>query len=566
MNGIKGLALGLGVVTLIVVGLACGAREAPAPKETGSPPESTQAQDRPGPSGSPGERTSPVIPGGAPLVSLTYEGAVYYQHRLSTDEAANLKEDDLELVGVTTESNLLAQGGGDSLDIYKLKNDEDGYVYTLEPEHEQSVQDEGEDGHTITITTTTIEAHWVRWTAADSNQTAPVSSGMMVPRSTTAEELVARADIIAVGTIMSVLGERLMGPYGEDGQPFPEGEDGLPYTDYDVRVEGVLKGDQRVEALVLRMFGHLNNPNAIITPNVFTLPNPGDHLLFALGRNPDGTYGSGPEGLLNIDGEKVSYADGVPFAAEISPDQLTREIKDAAAGESSTTRDTSSFFENASGNTVAPQAQNEPDTEPDVVRQDESAVLAPDIALTAKQTGLPVESVERAIAFQQAFAKYVGELIVRFPDQISAVWTEPIPNTRGHVRFTGEVPPEVTSEIERRGLLDANNVVLTGGGMISMADHSRRADLAHEALADLGYRNFMTFFDPIDYVISVEFLLPEGASHPSKIDLVAAVQKRVGAERDQSGEARFQGRAATVDALDLELTVITGSDPIVTLE
>ena len=229
------------------------------------------------------------------------------------------------------------------------------------------------------------------------------------------------------------------------------------------------------------------------------------------------------------------------------------------------------------GNTVAPQAPNETDTEPDVVHQDESAALAADIALTAKQTGLPVESVERAIAFQQAFSKYVGELIVRFPDQVSAVWTEPIPNTRGHVRFIGEVPPEVTSEIEwqasrpsvdgsPRRLLDPNNVIITGGGMISRADHSRRAELAAEALVDLGYWNFITFFDPIDNVISIELQLPEGASQPSKLDLVGAVQNRVRADRDQSGEARFQGRAATVDALDLELTVITGSGPIITPE
>ena len=36
MNRIKGLALGLGVVTLIVVGLACGAREAPAANVSGT--------------------------------------------------------------------------------------------------------------------------------------------------------------------------------------------------------------------------------------------------------------------------------------------------------------------------------------------------------------------------------------------------------------------------------------------------------------------------------------------------------------------------------------------------
>ncbi len=200
-------------------------------------------------------------------------------------------------------------------------------------------------------------------------------------------------------------------------------------------------------------------------------------------------------------------------------------------------------------------AHNEPDTEPDVVCQDESAAQATETAILAKQTGLPVESVERAIAFQQAFGKYVDELIVRFPDQISAVWMEPMPDTRGHVRFTGEVPPEVPSEIERQGLLDPNNVVLTGGGMISRADHSRRAELATEALVDLGYRNFITFFDVIDKVIHIELQLPEGASQPSELDLVGAVQNRVRADRDQSGGARFQGRAATVDALDLELTV-----------
>ena len=275
------------------------------------------------------------------------------------------------------------------------------------------------------------------------------------------------------------------------------------------------------------------------------------------------------------------------LAAIVGVAVLMVVVAGCSSGESSTIRDTSSSaspVENASGNTVSPQAPNEPDTEPDVVRQDESAALGvermsvvTDTALTANQTGLPVESVERAMAFQKAFGKYVDELIVRFPDQISAVWMEPMPNARGHVQFTGEVPQEVTSEIEwqasrpsvdgsPRRLLDPNNVILIGEGMISMADNSRRAELAAEALVDLGYQNFITLFDPIDNVINIELLLPEGASQPSKLDLVGAVQNRVRAERHQGGEARFQGRAATVDALDLELTVITGSGPIMELE
>ena len=112
-------------------------------------------------------------------------------------------------------------------------------------------------------------------------------------------------------------------------------EGGIPVTDYRVQIEGVLKGDGTVTdggRLTLRMFGHLSDSNAIITPNVFTLPNISDHLLFALGRNPDGTYGSGPEGLLNVDGAKVEYADGVRFAGDVSPEQLMRDIRDAASG------------------------------------------------------------------------------------------------------------------------------------------------------------------------------------------------------------------------------------------
>ena len=208
--------------------------------------------------------------------------------------------------------------------------------------------------------------------------------------------------------------------------------------------------------------------------------------------------------------------------------------------------------------TTAFGRQNESNVEPDVVRQDESAAQAADIALLASQTGLPVEGVEDAIAFQQAFAKYADELIIRFPDQISVAWMEPVPNTRGHIQFTGEVPSEVISELKGQGLLDANNVVLTGWDMISMADHARRAELAGKALVDEGYRNFLTFFDPIDKVIRIELKLPEGTAQPSKSDFLGAVQDRVRADRE------LQGRAATVDASDLELTVVTGSGPIIT--
>ena len=164
---------------------------------------------------------------------------------------------------------------------------------------------------------------------------SPTSSGMMVPRPRSVDELVMRSDVVVVGIITAVLQEMRIGPYGEDGAAVPGDEEGgIPVTDYEVRVETVLKGDDAVaggDTLVLRMFGHLSDRDSIITPNLFTLPNPGDRLLFALGRNPDGTYGSGPEGLLDVGGENVVYADGVPFAIEVSPERFVQQIKDAAA-------------------------------------------------------------------------------------------------------------------------------------------------------------------------------------------------------------------------------------------
>ena len=61
---------------------------------------------------------------------------------------------------------------------------------------------------------------------------APVSTGMMLPRPASVEQLVAGAQVIVLGQISSVLEEKWIGPYGEDGQPLPAfgDEDGLPFT------------------------------------------------------------------------------------------------------------------------------------------------------------------------------------------------------------------------------------------------------------------------------------------------------------------------------------------------
>ena len=169
------------------------------------------------------------------------------------------------------------------------------------------------------------------------------------------------ADVIVVATISSVLAEKLLGPYGEDGTALPAechaGEVTLvgvcrneetgnmvarfwPITDYLVQIESVLKADDVVagaDTLVLRMFGYLSRQGQgpagfpITVGQSLEMPKPGDHLLFILRWNPDGTYGTGPAGLLNIDGATVAFADGYRFPFEMAPAQFMDEIRDAVS-------------------------------------------------------------------------------------------------------------------------------------------------------------------------------------------------------------------------------------------
>ena len=51
--------------------------------------------------------------------------------------------------------------------------------------------------------------------------------------------------------------------------------------------------------------------------------------LFA--KNPDQTYGTGPQGLLDVSGESVAFADGLPFETGSTPEQVTQDIEAAAS-------------------------------------------------------------------------------------------------------------------------------------------------------------------------------------------------------------------------------------------
>ena len=134
---------------------------------------------------------------------------------------------------------------------------------------------------------------------------------------------------LTISTSTSVIEEKQIGPYGRDGKLLPAAENGMPVTDYEVRIESVLKGDGSVATggtLILRMFGQLSAEDAVVTLNIVQLPKPGSRFLFALGRNPDGTYGSGNEGLIQVDAEAITYSDGVPFPTNLTGDEFVRAV------------------------------------------------------------------------------------------------------------------------------------------------------------------------------------------------------------------------------------------------
>lgn len=207
---------------------------------------------------------------------------------------------------------------------------------------------------------------------------------------------------------------------------------------------------------------------------------------------------------------------------------------------------------------------DEDHVEPGVTFQDEAAAREADTAQLASEAGLSVEAVRESVEFQQAFADYADELFERYPGQISSVWLESVPATRGHIQFVNEVPAGVAG-LGAQGALKGN-LILSGNGDIALEEHIRRAELAAEALVDLGYTDHVTYFDPAGQVIRADVQLPEGAAQPNDVVVLNAVRTRLQAARSESGDLRLQGAAASLDVRDLELRVHRGEGPFVALD
>lgn len=187
--------------------------------------------------------------------------------------------------------------------------------------------------------------------------------------------------------------------------------------------------------------------------------------------------------------------------------------------------------------------------------EDQEATFEHDAALMATQTGMSPDDARDALAFQDAFTFYGIEVLTPLEDEISAIWVDPAPATRGYVRFVSEVPEHARAEAKRRGL----DIVLIGGGEISMAEHDLRSDLTASALVAAGYQNFIVYSDRQQQVIKIELMLPEGSPAPDIDELAPLIRRYVSMNRGSS----LKGRAAEIQTSDLELIILRGSGPIV---
>lgn len=192
------------------------------------------------------------------------------------------------------------------------------------------------------------------------------------------------------------------------------------------------------------------------------------------------------------------------------------------------------------------------------VQSDEDA-RAMDIELAASGSGMSVEAIERAVAFQEAFDTYALEVLEQYPGQISMVYVDPAPATKGYIQFVDEVPTALSradSSLLARGTLS-----LTGNGGISLDDQEKRAVLAADALVELGYKNHVTFFDHQTRKIKVELQLPKanGVEVFSVSNLKTELQSKIA----DAAKSQLQGLAAQVNSSDIDLEIIRRDGPIV---
>lgn len=176
---------------------------------------------------------------------------------------------------------------------------------------------------------------WTRAELGSTDATVEVGSGTaLFPEPADLAELVARADVIVVGTVVRTVFTGELAPY--DAGPGYAGRR-LPVTDYEIRPDRVLVDDAaraQTRLLVLRVFGQ---PRGDDSKAPFPMPKIGDRDLFFLTANPDpSTYGLyfATSSRIRIDRSVATYSDGarsdIPFAPGLRPDEFIARVLSVA--------------------------------------------------------------------------------------------------------------------------------------------------------------------------------------------------------------------------------------------
>lgn len=209
--------------------------------------------------------------------------------------------------------------------------------------------------------------------------------------------------------------------------------------------------------------------------------------------------------------------------------------------------------------TDTPQQEVAPHDEPidpSVTLETPDTVPYPDSALTAAALEVSTAEVISELAAQDAFDDYVDMVIEQFPGQISGIWMDSPDgssvNTRGNIRFKGEVPA---------GIRTMENVRLIGGGGLTLDDHYRRADEVGEALwnytALQGYE-YLSGYQPGSDKIVIMMQIPEAkrASVPRIADFLAVFNQHLVGVSELRGTAA--GTLLTADDIQLDITIKDG--------
>lgn len=177
------------------------------------------------------------------------------------------------------------------------------------------------------------------------------SSGELVPPAGSVEALVAEADVILVGTIDSLtddgfyagyVGGTLVPAYTSTppsmpGTPTPVPVVSIPYMDFEIDEELVLKEDPVSAAHVVRMIGRSPiSSDLFCDGEMWPYPpgNIGDRFAFFLSQNPDGSYGllHGPYDRIDLEDE-ITYTDCPESAVPFADGMDEQEFIDAIATE-----------------------------------------------------------------------------------------------------------------------------------------------------------------------------------------------------------------------------------------